>query len=762
MNRRTAALSANERQIGFRNYLKHISWNGLGVSLLNQTIVSLMAIHVGASNLELGYISSAFHVTGLASILVPRLFRGRRITKLFGWGWMIRGFFAVLYAFVLFMGDPAARVFIIVVFTAFCLSRTVGFSVAYAVQRDLLRSREASGALVQLNIRLAWAQLASQVLGFVLLSVGFLEGLRGLVLITFIGAVMNTVASWYLLKVPGHGVVEPQPARGAFQTFLWSMRRREHAVPLLIHVLGMGLIVVFAFQVVFLRRILGLPNNVAILMVILEAICAIIANTALKPFTGVIGDKPLLIVSSAGLVAVALIWTVIPPTLPVPVYFALGFVAFLFKRSLLTLKGSVMIKSIPEHDRVSYTSAANVLLAITTLLVGLVAGGLADVAAAMPWLVVHDYSLTFLFAAALAAVTTLLCTRLIGSRDLSLRETADLMLSASKLRAFLDAYQLDLAVDPSRRETRLLSLGRSFTPVATARLQELLAGPATSEKERVLRVLFRSPRPELVYDIIGEARDAASYTRRDAIFCLGAYHQPAAERALREIAGLATEGVSHEPDPDPEAVAVALKSLARVYEHRPDDDPLRLEALDRIRAELGDGMTPRAELDLTLAEAILDPQGPQLSRLFEHAVRHGSERFAATRFMIAFDRIGLEPRFEGYLRAETRWAGRGFEDIIEDATEFHVFQEERARLLRLAEADGYADLWRWIATHVTAVTAKSRWARALKTSLETACVRVPALDPNLRRLTTLAALYTLHRLFEAEADDEPEDAGDRR
>ena len=749
MNGRTAVLSASERIVGFRNYLKHITWNGLGVSLLNQTIVSLMAIHVGATNLELGYISSAFHVTGLASLFIPRLFRGYRINKLFGWGWMIRGFIALLYGFVLVMSDDHARIFIVVVFTAFSLSRTVGFSVAYAVQRDLLRSREASGSMAHLNIRLAWAQLASQGLGFTLLSLGFLEGLLGLVVITFIGAAMNTVASYYLLKVPGRGVVEPQPERSALQTFLWSMRRRRHRIPLLVNALGMGLIVVFTFQVVFLRRVLGLPNNAAILLVILEAVSAIIANSALRPFANTIGDKPLLVGSTVGLTVVALVWTVIPPTLPIPVYFALGFLAFLFKRTLLTLKGSVMVKSIPEHDRVSYTSAANVMLAVVALIVGLAGGGFADLATRFPNIVVHDYSLTFLFAAALSAVTAMLCLRLTGTQEMSLRETADIMLSATKLRAFLDAYQLDFTVDPARRETLLLSLERSPTSVATSRLREWLAGPVVSEKELVLRTLFRSPRPPLLYDIINEARDAASYSRREAIFCLGAYHVPAAERVLRQIAGLGNDEGA-EPDGDPEAVAVSLKSLARIYEHADAADDRRADTLDRIRAALREPVSPRAEIDLSLAEAILDPGGPQLEWLFADAIRHGSERFAATRFLIAFDRLGLEPPFEGYLRAETRGIGRGFEDLVDDASEFELFHARRRELLRWVSDDRYAEVWRWVVGRLDGLAAPEGPFAALTGSMRAASDCVPSLSAPLLRLTALAGVYVLHRLLEAE------------
>lgn len=760
-NHRTDVLSAQERSTGLDYFMKHITWNGLGVFLLNQTIVSLMAIHFGASNLELGYIGSAFHVAGIASLFVPRLFRGARINKLFGWGWMIRGFTAILYVFLLFMSDLPARIFILVVFSAFCLSRAIGVSVAHAVQSDFMRSRDASGAFVKLNIRLAWAQLVSQLLSFGLLSVALFEGILGLIVISLIGVVMNTVASWYLLKLPGRATVEVKQERSTVQTFLWSMRRREHAIPLLVHGLGMGLVVLFGFQVVFMRRVLGLPNNVAILLVVLEAVSALIANSALKPFADSIGDRPLLVLSTLGLTVVALIWAFIPATLPIPVYFLLGFTAFLFKRSLLTLKGSVMVKSVPEHNRVAYTSSANVMLAVIALVIGLAGGGLADAAALLPDFVVHDFTFTFLLTAVLSAVTLVLSTQLPGTRDLSLRETADIMFSVRNLRAFIDAYQLDFAVDAAHRETLLLSLERSSTTVATYRLRERLLGPHVSERERVLRTLFRSPRPELLPDILAEVQDTGSFTRREAIFCLGAYRDPSAEAVLREIV--------ETPDPDTEAVCIALKSLARMYRHTDDYEtgkdgsPSRRTAvLARIRRLLADGQTLpfRGRLDLRLAESILDPDGSQLSTLFEDAAQPDSPGFATTRFMIAFRRLGLEPGLDSYLKAEVRNTDRGFEELIEDASEFAVFKAQRAQILRWASLGEYQTMWAWISEQITNMvnpgvltTASKTWVAGVAQSAQRYAGLVAGdtltTPEEVARIMALAGLYALHHMLAA-------------
>jgi len=315
------------------------------------------------------------------------------------------------------------------------------------------------------------------------------------------------------------------------------------------------------------------------------------------------------------------------------------------------------------------------------------------------------------------------------------------MLSVKNLRAFLDAYQLDFAADPARRDTLLLSLERSYTPVAMSHLRQRLNGPLVPEKERVLRTLFRSPRPELLEDIIREARDPANYTRRDAVFCLGAYDEPVAEEVLREIAGLPS-GVSvgssvpeqRERDPDIEVVAIALKSLAR---HGVSD------ILPTIRELLNNRLPTRATLDLSVAEAILDPEGEQLAELFQRAFRHGSERFATTKLMIAFDRLEFNPSIEFYLRSEVRSPGRGFDDLIEDASEFTVVYAQRAQLARWVSIEEFQSVWHWVKEQLPGSLAH-RWAQNLSASLKT--TEPPAA---LSRLAALSALYTLHRCLES-------------
>ena len=54
----TKFLSEEERQKGQKRVYNFQALNGLGFNFMGETPVYLMAIHFGATNIELGYISS--------------------------------------------------------------------------------------------------------------------------------------------------------------------------------------------------------------------------------------------------------------------------------------------------------------------------------------------------------------------------------------------------------------------------------------------------------------------------------------------------------------------------------------------------------------------------------------------------------------------------------------------------------------------------------------------------------------------------------
>ena len=130
-HRRTKFLSRREKAEGFEAYKRYSLWNGMGISFLSINIVSLLAINFDATNLELGYISSAFHLAGLILIFLPRLAHGFVVGRLFFLSWLFRGLVCILYGGLLFLEGRNGVVLILAVFTIFALFRMFGSSSSF-------------------------------------------------------------------------------------------------------------------------------------------------------------------------------------------------------------------------------------------------------------------------------------------------------------------------------------------------------------------------------------------------------------------------------------------------------------------------------------------------------------------------------------------------------------------------------------------------------------------------------------------------------
>ena len=120
---KTTYLSKEEREIGRTHFVKWAAYNGLGFSLLGDTPVQLMAIHFGATNIQLGYISSILHVSGLILLFLPRMLAGKNLITIQFWSWLLRGLVCCGYGIVLGLEGQMAVGFIMGLYTIFCVIR---------------------------------------------------------------------------------------------------------------------------------------------------------------------------------------------------------------------------------------------------------------------------------------------------------------------------------------------------------------------------------------------------------------------------------------------------------------------------------------------------------------------------------------------------------------------------------------------------------------------------------------------------------------
>ena len=721
-NGQTEYLSQAEREDGVRNYQKYSFWNGLGINFINTAIVTLIAINFGATNLQLGYLSSVFHFTGVLLIILPRLFNGLRIGRVFFLAWLFRGVVCYLYVVLLRLEGQTAVVVTMVLFTLFAAFRSAGVPMVQPLQKSLVRRSDEGGIVVKIHIRLTAAALISQIASFILLSIQFFNGLIGLLVLTTAGAINNTVASVFIKRIPSRERVRYRPGKNVFVLFLQTIRHPTRGIILINRLLNLGSGILFAFGVAYLRRVVGMPANMVFVYLIAGAVSALGATYALRPFVDSIGSKPMLIIASFALVILSSLWAVAVGTLPWIVYYAMGFLTFFFLRIRILLLARLIIKTMPRRDRISYTAMIEFAGAIVGLGVGLLGGGLADWSGSASDPAVHVYSYTYAFAALLCAVSLIISLKLRDPGSLTLREAAAVLLSVKNLRAYVDIYQLDTANTHVKRETKLLSLEQSDTTVATAEIRSRFMTPDSMEKERILKSLAAYPRRELIDDIVAEVLDPNSPNRVDAIRALGAYPSKRARGALRNCLDSSDTSVE----------AAALYALARIGDRR--HDAQIEELINNASASVG------ATIEAIRALVLSDEEGVILERTFEIADPVRGARFEQLVLTITIAEPSFAPSLPEFFNVENLVEGSGFSLLLDDAQETHVFADGRKSIDSFLDEGNYEAIWDWCHSAVDGIVCEDRRVERLRSALHSRRA-----DP-LTVANTLAALYLTYQI----------------
>jgi hypothetical protein len=422
------------------------------------------------------------------------------------------------------------------------------------------------------------------------------------------------------------------------------------------------------------------------LYTVFGAVAAILAGLFLKPFADSIGSKPLLILTNGFLMLCAIVWAVVDPHANWAVFLVLGFVMFFFIRMWLMLTSRLVIKSIPDDAKINYTAMMNFVAAVSALGVGLAGGWLADLGHAAAVSPLHGFSFTYLFAAVLASAAMLLCLGLKDPGSLTLRETIAVLFSTKNLRALLDAHQLGNTGDSGKRETILLSLEQNDAPIATDELRYRMKTPLSWEKERIFRSLFSVPRPQLLPEILEEARDRDSYNRLGAIFALGAYPEEPVRQLLHELL----------KEERPEVVSTALKSLARI------GDSGHMEEVNALLSR--PDISPTVELDCINALTRMDEERSYLGRIFDLVRRDRSTRFRELAYVVCIRRLDLVPPISDFFWKENIRAGRGFRELVEESKQVAVFYRNARQLLAWYDAGELERILHWTLAQLTEST----------------------------------------------------------
>lgn len=673
----TQFLSPEEREYGITHYLRFSTFNGIGFSLMGATTIYLMALYYGANNTQIGYLSSMLHVSGLILLFLPRMLAGKNIIKVQFMAWLMRGLVGSLYVFALFFSGQKAVFIIMVVYTLYCIARTVGVAMGAPVQQMLTTSATSGELVVRSSARNQLTRLFSLFLSFLVLSIQQLSELAGLFILEALGIIANTMAALQIRKVPCREVIEHREGRNIFVILRESLKHRERALTMSIKWLFLSETIIFSFIIPFLRKVMGFPSNIIFVYTIISAFATILATYFLKPFVDRIGSKPLLMMASFLLAVLAIVWSIIPPSISQMVIFVLGFVTGFFLHISMLLVSRLILRTLPGKDKIGYISMVNFFSAILSLAVGLSAGMVADLGERVMLPGFNPFGFTFLLAMLLALGNGVLCVFLKDSGSLSVKETANILFSTRNLKAFLDIYQLNVTDDPIKRKSILLNIEQSNTAVATDEIQRIIKNPLSSEKGEVLKSLFENPRPALLDDLLHEALDKNSYHRQEAVFALAAYSEKRVEGTLIILLDDSSSRVR----------STAAKSLARIG---------NTEYLEKIKAFAENPATDLwATMNYFIAISIMDQEGRYLEDLFEKIIDSKGSSFEQTMFSLTARMLECEPVLSELYQEENITQNAGLQLLLEDAKQLQPFLQHAKTLRQQYDQGQYQEIWEW-------------------------------------------------------------------
>ncbi len=713
---KTKYLSKEEREQGTKYFLHWATFNGLGFSFLGDTIIYLLAIHFGASNMQLGYVSSVIHVSGVVLLIFPWLLAGTNIIKIFYYSWLLRGVICIFYGALFFVSGQTAVIIILILYTLFCLFRTFGFAVMSLIQQMLSTSSTTGEFVVTLSNRFQSTRFVSQFVSFLLLSFQYFSGIAGYLFLITLGIITNTVGTLKLTRIPCRETVEYRRGQNIFHIFVRSLRNRERALTLFVKWHVLSLMVILPFIIPFLRKIAHFQPNMIFLYTLTGTLAIIVAGYVLRPFTDRIGSRPVMIMASFLLTGVSILWCIIPPTIHRSVFFVLGFLTIFLQGSLFLLASRLEIRSIPEQDKMGYVSMMNFFSAIISLGMGLFGGFLADLGERLIFPGIHSFGLTFFIAVILSMQTGLLSFLIKDAGSLSIKDTAQILFSTRNLKAFLDVYHLHGTDDLNTRKAILLSIGKSDTPVAVDEIRQILRNPLSMEKREALISLFAYPKPELVNDIIREASDEHSYQRVKAIFALGAYPVQRVEDLLLSLLDC----------PTPSIRSMAAKSLARVG---------NTTALPVIREFAFDpALNITDKMNYFIAMSFMDQQGTYLAHLFDIAGHQQDRSYEQTMLALAARLLETQPPLADLYQNENLKPTVGLAVLLEEAKPLKPFCEHSHQLIMNYTQKHYQQIWEWCRDILSEKEFEDHF-RYLKYAISTYDVRYANKD------NTFAALY---------------------
>lgn len=232
---KTHFLSQDEREFGRKNYFSFSILNGLGFGFLADTTIYLLAIYFNASNIQLGYISSLIYLSGIFLVITPKLFSGKNLITIFFWAWFLRGVVCLINAAVLFVSNQIAIAIILTSYTFFCIFRIIGTSLTNPVIQMVSTTSNLGNVLTHSNAYTNLGSILGRIRSFIIVSISYMKGLAGLMVLQGAGFIFNTIASSFVKKIPCREKIEESNGQNIFMLLFKNIKNKNKLLPMIFY-----------------------------------------------------------------------------------------------------------------------------------------------------------------------------------------------------------------------------------------------------------------------------------------------------------------------------------------------------------------------------------------------------------------------------------------------------------------------------------------------------------------------------------------------
>lgn len=677
MNSITGYLSRLEKQKGKKNYQHYTFINGLSFSFLAETLIYLLALNYGASNIQLGYISSAVYLTGIISLFTPMLFSNIKIINLFFVAWLFRGLVSLFYGLVIFSHTTFNVVIIMITYTFFCLLRNISYPFNHVIQGYITKRSERSEYASKILITLYFSMTLSRFISFSTLTFLKDNELVALSILISIGIVLNTVASFFIKRVPVKEVIERKGLKDVLLSFKTYITKPGSFLIILLYCGGMSLFVLFNFSIPYLSKEMNVPSNVIFIYTTINFIGVILASHFIRPFLDRFGSKPLLILVNFILVFLSMIWMISSPKVSFLWFFILGFISMFFIGMIRLLLDRLIINAIPGDDKIAFTSALALVFSLVSLLIGLGGGYLAEISHITSLTLPHEYSLSFLLMVVVCVFNIVISSLIKEKNSSSLFQSVYSLTNAKHRKAIHNIDKLHRTNDSKIKQMILIEIEADDTNLATEEIKKRLKLSTLRAKEMVIRSLFSNPRPELEDELIKEASDSLSWWRQSAIFALGAYNS---DKSLQVLQSVFREKY-------PYIKSIAAKSLARIGDQ---------SCLKDIHSLLhSKTLDVRTYINLIIALSLIESNGNYWEEIFKLIKDRDSFRFQQSLLIIGSTRLGFEPPLSNYYYDFNCNEKEGFDMILEEFIDIQIPTSDFLYLQDMYHIKDYFSIINW-------------------------------------------------------------------